>query len=352
VRSIQSHGERHDRIDPGHRVALNLVGVDHTDLQRGDAVVIAAQWRPTRRFDATLSVLPSLTHDVSRRGAYFAYIGSGEFAVRLRVLGPEAIAPGAEGVVRLHLPAAIPLVAGDRFVLRESGREETVGGGEVLDVAPVLPASKARPDRDTDRLIAEHSWIDVDELQALTGERREPTLGRWVVAPAALALTCESVRARVVDAGEMGLDLAALDERERVALAGLDGLAVVNGRARQVEVRDPLADHPFVAALAAGGAAPPDASGIDRVQLRELVRRKLVVERDGLHFHPDAIDHAAEAAAALLVRHPEGFTVSQFREALGVTRKHAVPLAAELDSRGITRRRDDVRIGGPRLPAV
>jgi selenocysteine-specific elongation factor len=48
--------------------------------------------------------------------------------------------------------------------------------------------------------------------------------------------------------------------------------------------------------------------------------------------------------------HPGGFTISQFREALAITRKHAVPLAAELDARGITRRRDDVRIAGPKLP--
>jgi hypothetical protein len=106
----------------------------------------------------------------------------------------------------------------------------------------------------------------------------------------------------------------------------------------------------LVAALQAGGTAPPEPGNIDKMQLRELVRRKLVVEREGLYFHPDAIAVAANTAAALLRDHPDGFTVSQFREALSITRKHAVPLAAELDSRGITRRRDDVRIGGPRLP--
>jgi selenocysteine-specific elongation factor len=350
VRGIQSHGERHDAIGPGNRVALNLVGVDHTDLQRGDAVVVPAQWRPTHRFDATLTVLPSLTHEVSRRGAYFAYIGSGEFPVRLRVLGDERIPPGGSGLVRLHLSTDLPLVRGDRFVLRESGRDETVGGGEVLDVAPTLPASKARPDGDTDRLIAEYGWIDADDLTAFTGERREPTLGRWVVAPEALEWTRRAVRDRVVDAGEMGLDVAALDDRERAVLPTIGDVAVVQGRARQAEVRDPLADHPFVSALQQAGVTPPEPTGVDKVQLRELVRRKLVVEREGLYFHPDAIDTAAHAAAALLRDHPAGFTVSQFREALGVTRKHAVPLAAELDSRGITRRRDDVRIAGPKLP--
>jgi selenocysteine-specific elongation factor len=351
VRSIQSHGERHDVIPPGNRVALNLVGVDHTELERGDAVVVAAQWRPTLRFDASLTVLPSLTHQVSRRGAYFAYIGSGEFPVRLRVLGRESIPPGGSGLVRLHLITTLPLVSGDRFVLRESGRDETVGGGEVLDVAPVLPASKAQPDHDLDRVVAEHGWITTGELEALTGTRLDPVLGEWVVAPAALDATRAAVRDRVATAGEMGLDVASLDERERAVLATLPGVTVDAGWARPAEVRDPLVDHPFVAALLAAGAAPPDPSGVDRAQLRELVRRKLVVERDGLYFHPAAVDLAARAASRLLAADPAGFTVGQFREALGITRKHAVPLAAELDSRGITRRRDAVRIGGPKLPA-
>ncbi|MBI4934729.1 MAG: selenocysteine-specific translation elongation factor [Actinobacteria bacterium] len=352
VRSIQSHGERHAAIGPGNRVALNLVGVDHSDLQRGDAVVDDGQWRPTRRFDATLRVLPSLDHEVSRRGAYFAYLGSGEFPVKLRVLGLDAIPPGGDGLVRVHLPVALPLVTGDRYVLRESGRDETIGGGEVLDVAPVLPASKARPDRDIDRLVAEHGWIDATELLALTGVDRPPTLGRWVVSPAALESTEQRVRERVAEAGSLGLDLASLDERERAVLAAIDDLEVANGRVRPAEVHDPLAEHPFVAALAAGRFAPPDASGVDRAELRELVRRSLVVERDGVHFHPSAIDAAGRAAAVLLREHPNGFTVSQFRDALGITRKHALPLAAELDGRGVTRRRGDMRIGGPKLPVV
>ena len=116
--------------------------------------------------------------------------------------------------------------------------------------------------------------------------------------------------------------------------------------------RDPLSDHPFVAALLAGGFAPPDATGVDKMQLRELIRRGLVIEREGVHFHPDVVAAAAQVAARLLQKFRNGFTVSQFREALGNTRKHAVPLAAELDATGVTRRRDDVRIAGPKLPVV
>ena len=84
--------------------------------------------------------------------------------------------------------------------------------------------------------------------------------------------------------------------------------------------------------------------------LRQLVQRGLVVERDGVHFAASAIDEAARVAAQLLAAKPDGFTVAELRDAIGATRKHALPLAAELDARGVTRRRGDLRIGGPRLP--
>ncbi|MCY7300163.1 MAG: selenocysteine-specific translation elongation factor [Ilumatobacteraceae bacterium] len=352
IRSVQSHGERHESIGPGNRVALNLVGVDHTELHRGDAVVVPAQWRPTARFDASLTVLASLDHVVSRRGAYVAYIGSGEFPVKLRVLGSQSLAPGSAGLVRVHLGAALPLMPGDRFVLRESGREETVGGGEVLDVAPMRPASKAGPDRSVDRVIDERKWVTADDLEALTGERRSPVVGAWVVSPHVLSATQAALRGRIAAANELGLDLATLDDRERAVVATLEGVSIEAGRARPEAAKDPLADHPFLAVLLAGGMSPPDPVGIDKTQLRELVRRKLIVERDSLYFHPTAIDTASHAAAELLRTNPEGFTMSQLREAMGNTRKHAVPLATELDARGITRRRDDLRIAGPKLPTL
>ena len=126
---------------------------------------------------------------------------------------------------------------------------------------------------------------------------------------------------------------------------------VDGGRARAAGAGDTLAGHPFLAALDAGGCTPPPPDGVDRTELRELVRRGLVVECDGCYFAPSAIATAARAAARLLRARPDGFTVGEFRDEVGATRKHAVPLVAELDRRGITRRRGDLRIAGPRLPA-
>lgn len=352
VRALQTAGRPVDTIGPGNRVAVNLSGVDHRDLGRGHAVVEPSRWRLTDRFDATLHVLGSLQHDISRRGAYVAYIGSGEHAVKLRVLGTETLTPGSDGAVRLFLPETLPLLPGDRFVLRESGRDETVGGGEILDIAPVLRASRARPDRSIERLVRERGWVTAAEVEELTGERVESMVGEWLTTDDELATMRTALIDRVSDAGASGLDIATFDERERAVLATLDHVQIDAGMVRPADAVDPYADHPYLAEALAGGFAPPQPDGIDRVELRELVRRGRVVVRDGIHFHADTIDSAALVAARLLAKSPTGFTVAEFRDATGASRKFALPLVAELDARGVTRRREDLRIAGPRLPEI
>jgi selenocysteine-specific elongation factor len=350
IRSIQTAGNVVETVGPGNRVAVNLSGVDHHELERGHAVVQPGRWQLTDRIDASLDVLASLDHDVSRRGAFVAYIGAGEHSVRMRVLGTDALAPGSTGAIRLFLPQSLPLLPGDRFILRESGRDETVGGGEILDIAPVLRASRAAPDRTIDRVVRERGWVTVDELELLTGERVEAVLGHWVTTPDALAATVDAVLARVNEAGIAGVDVAAFDERERAAIGTTDQLIVDAGLVLPADAIDPYVDHPFLDELIAGGFAPPPADGVDRNDIRELARRGHIVQRDGVVFHVRTIDAAARVAAELLASEPDGFTVAQFRDATGASRKFVLPLVSELDSRGITRRRNDVRIAGPRLP--
>ena len=350
VRGIQTLGAAVDAIEPGNRVALNLSGVAQDELHRGDCVVAPGRWRASDRFDATLDVLPALGHEVSRRGAYMAYVGSRELPVRLRLLGIDALAPGGRGSVRVFLPVPLPMLPGDRYVLRESGRDETIGGGEVLDIAPITKASQAAPDGTVERAIAERGWVDVGELELLTGVAVEPAVGHWATTPATLDATRQRLGAAIDAAGEHGIDTAVLADHERAVVLTLDGVMVQGGRARLASSGDPYADHPLASVIRDGGMSPDAPPNADRATIRELTHRGILVERDGVLFHSAAIDDAAALAADLLGADPAGFTVATFREKAGVSRKYALPLLAELDARGITRRRDDLRIAGPRLP--
>jgi selenocysteine-specific elongation factor len=349
IRGIQTLGQAVEMIEPGHRVALNLSGIDHSEIIRGNVVIHENNWHLSDRVDASLHVLDSLSHVVSRRGAFTVHIGSDEIPARVRVLGPESIAPGHDGLVRLHLSRSVPLLPGDRYVLRESGRSETVGGGEILDVAPKLPASRAQPSRSVDRVISEHGWITADALTRLTGEQRDAQFGEWIVAPEILTSLITTIESLITKAGDGGIDLISLDERQRLVIATLPHLSIKEGRVTIAGVHDPLLDHPVIEILARAGCAPTPPSGITPPELRRLAKAGLLFEREGEWFHVSALETARAVAATLLQANPDGFTMSQFREALGVTRKHAVPLAGELDARAMTRRRGDVRIAGPKL---
>ena len=288
VRALQSHQRTFQEVGPGHRLAVNVTGISHDQVQRGHALVRPGQWVTSRTVDASLHTLDSLDHDVSRRGAYQLYVGSGEYDARLRVIGAEAISAGGEGLVRLHISAALPLVPGDRYVLRESGRSETVGGGEILDVDPVLPAAKAYPSRSVERVVAERGWVEADQLERLTGERRDPDVaGRWVVSPAARAATVAEILEAIRGAGKFGLDTAVLSERQHALLGELSGeVSVRSGRARlaQAGAAEELAEHPWLKGLRAAPYSPPEPAGLDRQVVRELIRGGWVIERDGTYF--------------------------------------------------------------------
>jgi selenocysteine-specific elongation factor len=355
VRALQNHTRPIDAAEPGRRLAVNLAGVAHGRIRRGQALIRPGQWHLSNVVDASLTVLDAVEHPVERRGAYAVYLGSGEHPARLRVIGAQrSIGPGETGAVRLWLPTALPLLPGDRYVLRELGRNETVGGGEVLDVAPVRPASRAAPTRSVERVVAERGWIEVDELERLTGHSVAPTVGHWAVDPDRLAAERARLQDEVAAHGRRGVDVATLDDHQRALLSTLDEVAVDAGRARLagLPTEEPTGPHPFVAALEAALFAPPEPTASDRADLRDLARQGLIVDCGGVWFAASAVDAAGRVVAGLLATNPEGISVATVRDALGSSRKHTLPLLGYLDATGVTRRRGDLRIGGPRLPAA
>ena len=151
-------------MGPGTRVALNLVGVEHRDVARGDAVVRPGQWTVPVVADVAVTVVPG--EELKRRGRLQAYLGSGEHAVWSRVLDDGG------SYARLRLDAPLPLAPGDRLVLRDPGSKRTVAGAEVLDVDPAAKAKDAPPRLAlslADRLLAGHPWLPVADLPRLGG---------------------------------------------------------------------------------------------------------------------------------------------------------------------------------------
>lgn len=355
IRGLQSDHRPVPRSDPGRRLAVNLNGVPHRSVGRGHALVQPGDWHLTSCFDASLTVLADLGHPVSRRGAYSLHVGTAQLPARMRILGGTRVEPGEQAPVRFWVTSAggIPLVPGDRYVLREAGRSETVGGGVILDVEPVLSPRHASPSLSTDRVIRERGWVDASHLARITGERIAPTVGRWVVSDDALAATRQAVVERCAAAGPAGVDLAGFGGRERALIqAGCDGVVVRAGRAVCAGADGPdlsPAAQRVLAELEAARWSPPTLPVSERGALRELQRAGLAVESGEAWFAASAVEAAVPVVRDLLESRSGGFTAGEARDALGTSRRHALPLLAHLDGCGLTRRQGDRRVAGPRL---
>ena len=347
VREIQQHEQTITKLDRSHRCALNLAGISHEEISRGDALVNIKQWKPTAMFDASLRIVPGLKHKVTRRGSYSVYIGAGEFSAKIRLIGARELNADEQGCVRIAIDSSLALMPGDRYILRESGRQETIGGGEVLDIHPILRVSRAKPDRSLDRLIAEHGWITVGDFELLTAQRIPAVVGEWLTTPALYDALRKDLAMQLAKNPD-GIEVSRLKLHEQAVVATLPEVVIEMGRAR-IKGANSIVDHPYAGLFAHAGVTPPDTKTLDRNIVRQLVQRGLLVDVDGTAFHITALETARLKVIEILNQNPNGFTVSQFREYLGITRKHAVPLLEALDSRAITKRSDDLRVGGARL---
>ena len=346
IRGIQTHGHKVDTATGPIRVALNVTGVGVDELTRGDALVMAQEWNVTKQCDATLNVLSTLDHGVTKRGQYILHVGTSDQEVQLRVLGNDVINPGEHGVVRLSFHTPLPLLPGDRFVIRETGRSETVGGGVVLDAHPVLSVTKARPDGAVQTYIRERGWVSVEQVWKDTDQYVEPVVGEWIASRELVSHTRTNLE-NMVNNGGRGVDISALQPWERLLLEQIDGVMVSHG----VAIRGSLltSDEEKTAELIRdAGRTGFDAVNVTRDVMRRLVQHGLVYEHDGIVFHAQVLDGLRDVLAELWREYPEGFTMAALRDATGLTRKHAVPLGTVLDKHGLTKRVGDVRVPGPR----
>jgi len=172
-------------------------------------------------------------------------------------------------------------------------------------------------------------------------------VGQWLTTPELLDATRKDLAIKLAKNSD-SLEIAKLKPHEQAVLATLPDVVIEMGKAR-VKGSSSIIEHPYVGLFALGGVTPPDTKSLDRNVIRQHVQKGLLVEVDGIVFHISALELARKKVLEILQQHTQGFTVSQFREHLGITRKHAVPLLEALDRRAITKRSGDLRVGGARL---
>lgn len=133
VRGMQSAGDRVEAVGPGSRCALNLAGIEHGELHRGDWLIAPAHLAPTSRIEVWLELAAELPAGLRHDSQVHFHHGTADIGARALVPGQRIVAPGKQALVRLVLDEPTQAVTGDRFVLRDQSGRVLIGGGVVLD---------------------------------------------------------------------------------------------------------------------------------------------------------------------------------------------------------------------------
>ena len=366
VRGLQSRGGQLDELSPVSRAAVNLRGVEAEQVGRGDALLTPGAWHLAAQIDVRRTSGAELA-DAPRE--LVAHVGTAAETARVRPFGADH--------ARLTLERPLPLAVGDALVLRGSGSHAVRTGVRVLDVDPPAPARRGNGRRRQAVLEAMPEGGDLAGEVARRGAVSEQVLRRYGIAvlqelPAgverhgdqlvdadALADWCEELtvlvaRAQRADPLSAGLPRkAAADALSLPAPELLDTVVTAAGLVLEAgRVKDPAAAAGLGAAeagvaqlerrLAESSFQAPEAE--DLVALRLGPRELAAAAAQGrlLRLPEEVVLLPSAPALAMreLARLEQPFTASEARQALGTTRRVAIPLLEHLDARGWTRRVD------------
>jgi selenocysteine-specific elongation factor len=404
VRGVQVHGHPAEEAIAGQRTALNLAGVETTELARGMMLTPPEMFHPVVRLGVRLDLLPS-AKPLRQYARVHLHAFAAETIARVTLLETKQLLPGESGFARLKLDRPIVLFPGDRFILRQYSPVITIGGGRVLDagdppiriahnqILPFLQAIASASLREAllarinrrwifgltvAEAVAETGWLParVQQLAAELKQAGETAIfgnvlitSRWLervrqdilsiaahfhdANPLLAGINKEELRATKWGHPELfdGVVASLLREKKLEAdgeLLRLSGRGVVL-RDEEAESKSQIEQVFARAGLQVPALKEVLASlPVDKVRAQKIVTlllrdRVLVKLSDDLVFHRDALEAMRRQILAQKAKTPK-LNVGNFKDLFGVTRKYAIPLLEYLDRERVTRRVGDERV--------
>lgn len=164
VRSLQNHDAAVEETHRGQRAAINLAGVHHEDVVRGQEIATPGYLEPSRVVTVRLHCLAEMKRPIKHRLPARFHVGTQELMATVSLLDCDSIEPGKWGLAQLFLDEPATTAWGQPFVLRESSATLTIGGGQVLQ-----PSAKKIRRRHLEVLErVERLWTGDDRQRALT----------------------------------------------------------------------------------------------------------------------------------------------------------------------------------------
>ncbi len=400
IRGMQIHGHAEDVAHAGSRVALNLAGIEASDLQRGDTLVEASTVSAVDTIDVEIDLLPHSAALKHRARVHFHAFAS-ECMAAVSLYGYQPIEPGNRRLARLRLSKPVVLLPGDRFVLRHGTPVSTIGGGRVLDAHPLSRLRKAASQSWLEQ-IAEASTIQKIHLriarrgmagitlQNISHETgtKPPAILRLLAPlikeekllslPGDLLLTAEAMDECVAlvfrtfenstkESSSHGLKRSELKSNARLGAEVFEFALMRLAREKKVCLQNELIfgfgrdrSDPdrarlsaILSAYEAAGLATPSPEELSarlaiplgeiRGLITSLLREKRLVKlgNEAVFFHSQALTDLAQRIRTL---RGERIDVARFKELTGLSRKYAIPLLEYLDRERVTRKQDDHRV--------
>src|SRR5205085_658243 len=164
VRSLQNHDQPIEDVHRGMRAAINLAGVRHEDVIRGQEVATPGYLVPSRVLTLRLHCLADVRRPIKHRATVRFHVGTSELMGTISLLDCDTIDPGQWGLAQIFLEEPATATWGQPFVVREPSATHTIGGGQVLQ-----PVAKKVRRRHLDVLErVEKLWTGDADQRALT----------------------------------------------------------------------------------------------------------------------------------------------------------------------------------------
>ncbi len=148
VRSIHTQNRPAEHGSAGERCALNLTGIEKSDVRRGDWLADPRALAPTTRIDARLRLLARSGLTLETWAPLHVHLGTSHCLAHIVPLEETRLRASQSALAQLIFDSPLCAIPGDRFIVRDAQALHTIGGGVVLD--PFAPARKRRsPERMT-----------------------------------------------------------------------------------------------------------------------------------------------------------------------------------------------------------
>jgi selenocysteine-specific elongation factor len=133
IRGIEVHNKQVSEVGTGFRVAINLVGAEKEEVERGDVLAQTGFFEPSEFLNASLYLLTTAQQPLKNFTRLRIHLGTKEILGRVVFLDKKVLQPGEKAMVQFRLESPAVASINDQYVIRTYSPQATIGGGVIIE---------------------------------------------------------------------------------------------------------------------------------------------------------------------------------------------------------------------------